>query len=182
MEKERIAGTIDYDELVAGNGIVLLQERAELYDIEAALGDTVEVDYETESGQIQTKTYTVMGIVDDYSYSGFSKCFTLPEQLMNEATGIDCTGTISVITDMEKFDTVEAALNQRIDGNSDLVIGHLHFLLILIFCLGFASDTISKQETKVDRKLQSKTEKSESKNEAFYIETMRGFWEMWFIS
>ena len=41
---------------------------------------------------------------------------------MNEATGIDCTGTISVITDMEKFDTVEAALNQLIDGNSDLVM------------------------------------------------------------
>ena len=42
---------------------------------------------------------------------------------MNEATGIDCTSTISVITDMEKFDTVEAALNQLIDGNSDLEIG-----------------------------------------------------------
>ena len=51
LEKERIAGTTDYDELVAGNGIVLLQERADLYDIEAALGDTVEVDYKTESGQ-----------------------------------------------------------------------------------------------------------------------------------
>lgn len=51
IEKERIAGTTDYDELVAGNGIVLLQERADLYDIEAALGDTVEVDYKTESGQ-----------------------------------------------------------------------------------------------------------------------------------
>ena len=34
LEEERIAGTIDYDELVAGNGIVLLQERADLYDIE----------------------------------------------------------------------------------------------------------------------------------------------------
>ncbi len=122
LEKERIAGTIDYDELVAGNGIVLLHERADLYDIEASLGDTVEVDYKTESGQIRTKTYTVMGIVNEYSYSGFSKCFALPEQLINEASGIDCTGTISVITDMEKIDTVEAALNQRIDGNSDLVM------------------------------------------------------------
>ena len=122
LEKERIAGTTDYDELVAGNGIVLLQERADLYDIEAALGDTVEVDYKTESGQIRTKAYTVMGIVNEYSYSGFSKCFALPEQFMNEATGIDCTGTISVITDMKKYDTVEAALNQLIDGNSDLVM------------------------------------------------------------
>lgn len=33
LEKERIAGTTDYDELVAGNGIVLLQERADLYDM-----------------------------------------------------------------------------------------------------------------------------------------------------
>lgn len=103
LEKERIAGTTDYDELVAGNGIVLLQERADLYDIEAALGDTVEVDYKTESGQIRTKAYTVMGIVNEYSYSGFSKCFALPEQFMNEATGIDCTGTISVITDMKNM-------------------------------------------------------------------------------
>ena len=122
LEKELIAGTVDYDELIAGNGIVLLQERAGLYDIEAALGDTVEVNYQTESGQIHTKTYTVMGIVNEYSYSGFPKCFTLPEQLMNEAAGIDCTGAISVITDAEQFDTVEAALNRLIDGNSDLVM------------------------------------------------------------
>lgn len=81
LEKERIAGTTDYDELVAGNGIVLLQERADLYDIEAALGDTVEVDYKTESGQIRTKAYTVMGIVNEYSYSGFSKCFALRSSL-----------------------------------------------------------------------------------------------------
>ena len=56
------------------------------------------------------RTYTVMGIVNEYSYSGFSKCFALPEQFMNEATGIDCTGTISVINDMEKFDTVESCI------------------------------------------------------------------------
>ena len=122
LEKELIAGTVDYDELIAGNGIVLLQERAGLYDIEAALGDTVEVNYQTESGQIHTKTYTVVGIVNEYSYSGFPKCFTLPEQLMNEAAGIDCTGAISVITDAEQFDTVEAALNRLTDGNSDLVM------------------------------------------------------------
>ena len=125
LENELIAGTVDYDELVSGNGIILLQERADLYDIEAALGDTVEVDYKTESGQIRTEAYTVMGIVNDYPYSGFSKCFTLPKQLMNEAAGIDCTGTISVITDTEKTDIVEAALNQLIDGNSDVVMENI---------------------------------------------------------
>ena len=122
LEKERIAGTVDYDELIAGNGIVLLQERAGLYDIEAALGDTVEVNYQTESGDIHTKAYTIMGIVNEYSYCGFPKCFTLPEQLMNEAAGIDCTGAISVMIDPDKFDAVEAALDRLIDGNSDLVM------------------------------------------------------------
>ena len=63
-----------------------------------------------------------MGIVNKYSYCGFPKCFALPEQLMNEAAGIDCTGTISVIIDPDEFDTAEAALNQLIDGNSDLVM------------------------------------------------------------
>ena len=62
LEKERIAGTTDYDELVAGNGIVLLQERADLYDIEAALGDTVEVDYKTEyRPNLQQRPNTVIG-------------------------------------------------------------------------------------------------------------------------
>ena len=117
-----VAGTIDYDELVAGNGIVLLKERADLYNIEAAPGDTVEVNYKTESGQIHTKAYTVMGIVNGYSYCGFPKCFTLPEQLMNEGAGIDCTGTISVMTDANQFDTVKAALNQLTDGNNDFVM------------------------------------------------------------
>ena len=62
------------------------------------------------------------------------------------------------------------------------------FVLIMLFppfsvFVGIlANNTISNKEKKVDRELQSKTEKSESKNEAFYIVTMRGFWEMWFIS
>ena len=117
-----LEGTADYDELIADNGIILLQERADLNGMDVALGDTVEVDYENVSGDIMTKTYTVKGIVSDYNYTGFDKCFTLPEQLINEGTGMDCTGTISVITDKDKFDTIETSLNQLIDKNSDLVM------------------------------------------------------------
>ena len=35
---------------------------------------------------------------------------------------MDCTGTISVITDKDKFATIETSLNQLIDKNSDLVM------------------------------------------------------------
>ena len=119
LEKNLIKGTADYDELI---GIILLQERADLSGMDVVLGDTVEVDYENVSGDIMTKTYTVKGIVSDYNYTGFDKCFTLPEQLINEGTGMDCTGTISVITDNDKFDTIETSLNQLIDKNSDLVM------------------------------------------------------------
>ncbi len=111
LEKNLIKGTADYDELIADNGIILLQERADLSGMDVALGDTVEVDYENVSGDIMTKTYTVKGIVSDYNYTGFDKCFTLPEQLINEGTGMDCTGTISVITDKDKFDTVKGIVS-----------------------------------------------------------------------
>ncbi len=122
LEKNIIAGTVDYDELVAGNGIVLLDKTREIYEMEADLGDTAEVAYENASGETVTRTYTIMGIVSDYAYSGFQKCFTLPEQLMKEATGQDCTGTVSVITDTDNLDAVEASLYQLIDGNADMVI------------------------------------------------------------
>ena len=122
LEKNIIAGTVDYDELVAGNGIVLLDKTREIYEMEADLGDTAEVAHENASGETVTRTYTIMGIVSDYAYSGFQKCFTLPEQLMKEATGQDCTGTVSVITDTDNLDAVEASLYQLIDGNADMVI------------------------------------------------------------
>lgn len=122
LGKNLIAGTVNYDELMSGNGIVLLEENMKIYEMEAHLGDTVEVDYENASGEIVTKIYTIMGVVSDYTYTGSQKCFTLPEQLMNEATELDCTGTISVITDTNNSEMIESSLYQLIDGNDDLVI------------------------------------------------------------
>lgn len=49
-------------------------------------------------------------------------CFAMSAELMNEACEMDCSGTISVITETDKADTIEASLNQLIDGNSDLVM------------------------------------------------------------
>ena len=123
LEENLIAGTVNYNELVAGNGIVMMEDRMEkAYEMEAALGDTVEVDFENAAGEIITKSYTVMGVISDYSYVGFKKCFTLPEQLMSEATGLDCTGTISIITDKEKYKSVEAGLRRQLSGNSNFTL------------------------------------------------------------
>ena len=64
LRENLITGTVDYDELVVGNGIVLLEENMKIYEMEAHLGDSVEVVYkETASGEIITKTYTIMGVV-----------------------------------------------------------------------------------------------------------------------
>ena len=125
LENNLIAGTVDYDKLVEENGIILLEERAKLYGIEADLGDTVEVDYKNVSDEVITKKYTVMGIVSEYNYTGFKKCLTLPEQLMREATGLDYTGTVSVITDTDKLDMIETSLYQLIDGNRNFVLNTL---------------------------------------------------------
>lgn len=123
LEDNLIAGTVDYDELIAGNGIVMMEERLkDVYEMEAALGDTVKVDYENAAGELVTKSYTIMGVISDYNYVGFKKCFTLPEQLLHDATGMDCTGTISVITDEEQYQTVEASLRQLLSGNSNFTL------------------------------------------------------------
>ena len=122
LEENLIAGTVDYDELVSKNGIILINDTAENLSLSAQLGDDVEVDFLTKSGQTITQSYTIMGIVSNFSHPAFNICFAMPMELMNEACEMDCSGTVSVITEPDKADTVEAPLNQLIDGNSDLVM------------------------------------------------------------
>lgn len=122
LRENLIAGTVDYHELVSKNGIILINDTAENLSLSAQLGDEVEVDFLTKDGQTITKNYTIMGIVSNFSHPAFNMCFAMPEELMNEACKMDCSGTISVITETDKADTIEASLNQLIDGNSDLVM------------------------------------------------------------
>ena len=122
LEENLIAGTVDYDKLVSQNGIILINDTAENLSLSAQLGNVVEVDFLTKSGQTITHYYTIMGIVSNFSHPAFNMCFAMPTELMNEACGMDCSGTVSVMTETDKSDTIEAALNQLIDGNSDLVM------------------------------------------------------------
>ena len=66
-------------------------------------------------------------------------------------------------------------------GDSLFHAVHTFFLLYSVFCGVLANNTIPSEEKKVDRELQSKTEKFESKNESFYIVTLRGLWEKRFV-
>ena len=122
LEENLIAGTVDYDELVSKNGIILINDTAEHLSLSAQLGDDVEVDFLTKSGQMITKSYTIMGIISNFSHPAFNMCFAMPMELMNEACGMDCSGTVSVMAETNKSDTIEASLNQLIDGNNDLVM------------------------------------------------------------
>mgnify|MGYP005863531433 FL=1 len=122
LEENLIAGTVDYDELVSKNGIILINDTAENLSLSAQLGDDVEVDFLTKSGQTITQSYTIMGIVSNFSHLAFNMCFAMPMELMNEACGMDCSGTVSVMAETNKSDTIEASLNQLIDGNSDLAM------------------------------------------------------------
>ena len=122
LEENLIAGSVDYDEFVSKNGIMLINDTAENLSLSAQLGDVVEVDFLTKSGQTITHHYTIMGIVSNFSHPAFQMCFAMPAELMNEACKMDCSGTVSVITKTDKSDMIEASLNQLIDGNSDLVM------------------------------------------------------------
>ena len=122
LEENLIAGTVDYNDLVSKNGIILINDTAENLSLSAQLGDVVEVDFLTKSGQTITHSYTIMGIVSNFNHPAFHMCFAMPTELMNETCGMDCSGTVSVIIETDKSDTIEASLNQLIDGNSDLVM------------------------------------------------------------
>lgn len=69
-----------------------------------------------------THHYTVMGIVSNFSHPAFPMCFAMPTELMNEACGMDCSGTVSVMDETDQSDAIEVSLNQLIDGNCDLVM------------------------------------------------------------
>ena len=69
-----------------------------------------------------THRYTVMGIVSNFSHPAFPMCFAMPKELMNEACGMDCSATVSVMTETDQSETVEASLNRLIDRNDDLVM------------------------------------------------------------
>ena len=94
LEENLIAGTVDYNELVSKNGIILINDTAENLSLSAQLGDEVEVDFLTKAGQTITKSYTIMGIVSNFSHPAFNMCFAMPMELMNEACGMDCSGTV----------------------------------------------------------------------------------------
>ena len=121
-EAASYANTLDYDELVSQNGIILINHTAENLSLSARLGNVVEIDFLTKSGQTITNHYTIMGIVSNFSHPAFNMCFAMPMELMNEACEIDCSGAVSVITETDKSDTIEASLNQLIDGTGDLVM------------------------------------------------------------
>lgn len=95
LEKDFIAGTVDYDELASQNGIILIHDTAENLSLSAQPGDVVEVGFLTKSGQTITHRYTIMGVVSNFSHPAFPMCFAMPAELMNEACGMDCFGTVS---------------------------------------------------------------------------------------
>lgn len=72
-----------------------------------------------------TQNYKIMGIVSNFSHPAFNMCFAMPMELMNEACGMGCTGTVSVMAETDKSDMIEAALYQLIDGNRDFVLDTL---------------------------------------------------------
>ena len=125
-----IAGKLNSDFLVANSNYFSMQYYWKNAGIQDELLTGIEMQNGFEKGgRIYYASSAYFNSIDpeemarsDYNYTGFDKCFTLPEQLINEGTGMDCTGTISVITDKDKFDTIETSLNQLIDKNSDLVM------------------------------------------------------------
>lgn len=123
-------GTADYRQLLNGNGILVCPAGSalkEIYKTSYQIGDTVTVS--CYNGQ--TKTYTVMGIVEQISIGSSAHFFILPEEelsvLYPEIT--DFTGYVNIHTRQDnnrlRQEVFGAVSDERvaISGLDDLVAG-----------------------------------------------------------
>lgn len=121
LEEGLIEGTVDYNKLVKGNGIILLKDRADDGYCSANLGDTVNIIYTDENGNKTEMETTVMGIVSNYPYAGKKKCFTMPDKLLDQIAQADTTEIIEIKVEGSK-EEVKDRLEELISSNPDLII------------------------------------------------------------
>lgn len=122
MEDNLISGTVDYDKLVKEKGVIMLADRADDGYCSAELGDKIEISVMDNQGKTVEESYTIMGIISNYTYAGFKKCFTMPIDLMNELTHRECRSMLEISCNDSSLVSVEEQLRTISDGTPELLL------------------------------------------------------------
>jgi putative ABC transport system permease protein len=119
LESCLVEGSVDYDELVENNGIIIngKDTMQKLYGWNVKLGDKITVSYWIGDGKTTKETYTVMGITQ--GHDGYSQCLRIPEELLSKAVSYNCSKSVEIITEKGDNDTLTKSLEQLIQ-NKDM--------------------------------------------------------------
>lgn len=122
MGDSLLEGTLDYDMLVREKGLVVVNAIASHWVGVLELGTEIPITFNRTDGTIVREIFTIMAIIEDYSYVGMSTNFTMPVGLMNAGMGVDCIGSLEVVTQPGTDTAVEAALHDLTDDNPDVIL------------------------------------------------------------
>ncbi len=122
MEDSLLEGTLDYDMLVREKGLVVVNAIASHWVGVLELGTEIPIAFNRPDGTIVRETFTIMAIIEDYSYVGMSTNFTMPADLMNAGMEVDCIGSLEVVTQPGTDTAVEAALHDLTDDKPDVIL------------------------------------------------------------
>lgn len=127
MEKERKAGSLDQEELLSGNKIVIRgnDQVEEIFGWRFAVGDTVRIHY-WDGKKEKTKIYEIAADVGNYAAGATDGWFLLPkEELSAQLPEIDLTNNWVISTDPKATDQVEEELEQILEKAPELRLASL---------------------------------------------------------
>ena len=113
-------GTVDYEKLMKGNGIVLnISDNIfeEVYHFTPAIGDEIVLSFWQNNGTPIAHTFTVMGLTD--GQDGFEGIIRMPVEKMIESAGYNCSIMWEIIVDDTKYNTVEREMQSFVSKNVD---------------------------------------------------------------
>jgi putative ABC transport system permease protein len=118
-------GTLDYNTLVAKNGVVVSSPKVfkESYGWNVKIGDKIKATILNSRGEKTEKELTVMALLSgNYRAGNF---YWMPSDTLHALTGMDCNSKFEVVTEKQKEKAVGESLQKIVDTNSNLELDSL---------------------------------------------------------
>lgn len=96
----------------------------DVYHWKPEVGEDVSFRFHTKNGEDVTRTFTIGALTSSADRMG-GYIFRMPEELLKELVGYDCTYAVEVKVESEKYDDVEQSLSRLIAGNGEVYLDTL---------------------------------------------------------
>lgn len=109
---------------ITDNTELIVSDSNRVYDVyhwKPQIGDIVTLNFKNHSGKMITRDFKIGAITSSNDGMG-GYIFRMPEKLMKELVGYDCTYAIEVQAEAESIQTVGSELNSLISGNDEVLL------------------------------------------------------------